>query len=245
MGPSMLQRRDYLRCLTIFNDAVRETHPDLVMDDAELFRLLNKGTFGPPSALTVNALLSALVRRALARLTEPHASLPDGPAVAPSLAETQTWQSRYMVRIFRLGQAGWLPGEHLLGPDISGNLLTARRTRETVHFTTGELFNVFNRLKLRWTLRDADGRCVRRLSDTEAEAWRSDRRRTNRRLRLSLYPSPGDRKKILHFVETYGPEFMPYPPQVSHHPRPSGSTGSMPSPMALGNSWQGRILADS
>jgi hypothetical protein len=44
----MLERREYLRCLKIFNEAVRESHPELVMAEEELFKLANRATFGPP-----------------------------------------------------------------------------------------------------------------------------------------------------------------------------------------------------
>jgi hypothetical protein len=165
--------------------------------------------------LTADTLLAALIRYVLPRLSAVKTAGPDTPAIVPSIAEAWTWQSRYVVRRFRFGQATLLPGEYLLGPDIAGDLLTITRTQETIRFTTEQLFNTFIRLNLRWTLRDAAGRCVQRLSDMEADTWKSDRRRTRRGRWLSLYPSRGDRKKIIRFIETYGPKFLRYPPEAS------------------------------
>jgi hypothetical protein len=211
----MLERREYLRCLKIFNEAVRESHPDLVLEEEELFKLANKATFGPPSMLTSETLLTALIRYAFTRPSIVKTPELDLPVINPSLAKARRGQCRYVVRRFRVGQATLSPEEYFLGPDISGDLLTITRTQEPVHFTTDQLFNTFIRLNLRWTLRDAIGRCTGRLSDTEVDTWKSDRRRTRRGRWLSLYPSRGDPKKIIHFIETYGPGFLRYPPRAA------------------------------
>jgi hypothetical protein len=212
----MLERREYLHCLKFFNEAVRETHPELVLADEELFKLTNKGKFGPPGTLTRETLLSGLFRQALPRFMPSNTPPSDAPTMMPSAATTQVWQCRYIVRQCGFaGRAFRLPGEIVLGPDIAGGYLTAARSGETVHFTTEELFNAFLALNLHWTLRDLRGRCVRLLSDTEADDWRSNGESGRQGRWLSLYPSRRDRKKIFQFIEIYGYRFLSYPPNIS------------------------------
>jgi hypothetical protein len=199
--------------LDLINEAIPDSHADLRISRDRLRRLLDSGSFGPPAQLRSEDLLKGLLRHTVDRLIT--RTPPETPVIALSVIEGERLQIRYTVRVVSPGPMMLLPYQALIDYDIGGRWLVATPTEGSLHFTTAELFAEFRDLDLRWTLRDAAGRCVRRLTDAAAAAWRSRAVTTRRRRWLSLYPSSTDRRKILTFLNHYGPRFLQYPPQAS------------------------------
>jgi hypothetical protein len=214
----MLRREDQLKILQVFNLAVQPIEPQLVLNEVDLTRLVDtEKAFGTPSTLTPESLLAGLIRHAFARISPrfQNASQPPqyGPPVSSS-SDDLTIRLRQKIRRVSPEHCYLLPGERLIGDDLDGTYLTATLGTSSVRFNREELFNAFFTLDLKWTLRDRHFRLVRCLSDAEATVWKSQARA--RRTQLSLYPSPRDCKKILRFLESYGENFLPYPPDILH-----------------------------
>jgi hypothetical protein len=219
-GLTMLSREDQLKILRVFNLAIQPIEPQLVVDGVELFRLVEKEhTFGSPAALTAEGLLAGLIHRAFQQHSLRVQNAPQSPQYGPPVSSSSSSDDLTIRPCFKIGRLSpgrsyLLPGEEILGDDLGGTVLTATRTTKSVHFHKEDLFNAFLTLDLKWTLRDRHFQLVRCLSDAEAAEWKSHA--SPRRTQLSLYPSSRDHKKIFKFLETYGENFLPWPPDISH-----------------------------
>ncbi len=214
----MLNREDQLKILRVFNNVIQPIEPRLTVNGADLLSLVEtKQAFGRPATLTAESLLAGLIHRAFLQISsrvQNARQLPQyGPPVSSS-SDDLTIRLRYKLRRVSPGRGYLLPREQVIGDDLDGTYLTATLGTSSVRFNREELFNAFFTLDLKWTLRDRHFRLVRCLSDAEATAWKSQARA--RRTQLSLYPSPRDRKKIFRFLETYGENFLLYPPDILH-----------------------------
>jgi hypothetical protein len=214
----MINREDQLKILRVFNNAIRPIEPRLTLDGADLLRLVEtEQAFGPLATLTADSLLAGLIRRAFLQIStcvQNPRQLPQyGPPVSSS-SDALTVRLRHKIRRVSPEFCDLLPCEQIIGDDLDGTYLTATLGTSSVRFNREELFNAFFTLDLKWTLRDCHFRLVRCLSDAEATVWKSQARA--RRTQLSLYPSPRDCKKILRFLEIYGENFLPYPPDILH-----------------------------
>jgi hypothetical protein len=214
----MLEKTTQLRILQIFNRVVHPIEPRLVSDELELMRLVEiEQAFGAPATLTAESLLEGLLRRALVQISSRYRRItPPLQYDPPVSSSSDDLTMRRCSKIARLcpGRSYLLPGEKIFGDNRDGTFLTATMTTKSVRFQKEDLFNAFLSLDLKWTLRDHHFQLVQCLSDAEAAEWKSQIQ--PHQTQLSLYPSPRDRKKIFKFLETYGENFLPYPPDTSH-----------------------------